>query len=486
MYRSVRNAVLLEQAGERAGPTKLDSALVEHQSWRCGSLFECRFWQPHLVKNTPSKSFVLGEPAASKRISLALISITAALWFTPIVHAQNAGWKLWASGLPPGGPAHLAIAPDHSIYFGLRPGGKPGTQGIIRKASNALSPGGTFVPMPVIPYVTILNDIMAITTTLNSEPVVGIFHPNSPQNLNDPIAFVFDNATNQWITSTVSIPAYLGVFAMATAPNGDIWFGAKWSRVYHSTDQGRSFTAIDESPIVQTVAPCYYPTIWAHAPNDGAIYSINVDRRGWIYAGTEGAGVVYSNDRGTTWKPVDAFACDPQNPMQHNLASPMEPVTHTGNTGAIGFTANNNLVWNGTNLYAYTPQWNSSIGFADLTAQSVTQATGFLPSFISNGLQTEKIVTTTNGTMFLHSGINASFDPNPPPPPGHSTYSMGIYMSIDGIHWTQFNAGITSNNDGLSEGSLAVDGNRVFTETSDGKVWYFDTNDLIFKDSFGG
>lgn len=419
----------------------------------------------------------------SKLLVLAFLAV--APWAAGWVNAQGTGWKLWASGLPPGGPARMAVAPDHTIYFGMRPGGAPGTQGIIRRASNALGPNGTFATMPVIPYVSILNNIMAITTTHNSEPVVGIFHVNTSQHLNDPIVFVFDNTTGQWITATVTTPAILGAFAMATAPNGDIWFGAKWSRIYHSTDGGRSYTAIDESPLVAAVAPCSYPTIYGNNPSDGAIYSINVDRRGWVYAGTEGAGVVYSDDRGATWKPVDAFACDPQNPTQHNLASPMEPVTATGNTGAVGFTAANNPVWNGTDLYAYS-NWPSSIGFADLAAQTVVPATGFLQNFIFNGLQTEKIVTTANGWMFLHSGTNASFDPNPPPPPGHSTYSMGIYSSLDGVHWTQFNTGISSNNDGLSEGSLAVDGNRVFTETSDGKVWYFDTDDTIFKDGFGG
>jgi hypothetical protein len=424
-------------------------------------------------------------PIACCKKLLVLAFLVMAPWGSARVNAQGTGWKLWASGLPHGGTAHLAVAPDHSIYFGMRPGGTPGTQGIVRRSSNTLGASGTFVAMPVIPYASIANDIMAITTTLNSEPVVGIFHATSSQNLNDPIAFVFDNTTGQWITASVNVPALLGVFAMATAPNGDIWFGAKWSRIYHSTDAGRTYTAIDESALVAAAAPCYYPSIYGNNPSDGAIYSINVDRRGWVYAGTEGAGVVYSDDRGATWKPVDVFPCDPQNPMKHNLASPMEPVTYTGNTGAVGFTGNNNLVWNGTNLYAYT-NWPSSIGFADVASHTVVPATGFLQNFINNGLQTERIVTTANGRMFLHSGTNANFDPNPPPPPGRSTYSMGIYTSTDGVHWIQFNTGISSNNDGLSEGSLAVDGNRVFTETSDGNVWYFDTDDTIFKDGFGG
>ncbi|MEP6881794.1 MAG: sialidase family protein [Dokdonella sp.] len=336
--------------------------------------------------------------------------------------------------------------------------------------------------MPAVPYVTITNNISALTSSANSEPVVGIFHDQAAQHFPDPIAFVFDAGSQQWIAATLTIPAQLGVFAMARAPNGDLWFGAKWGRVYRSTDNGRSYTAINETALVAASAPCYYPAIGGN-PSDGAIYSINVDRRGWVYAGTEGAGVIYSSDNGTTWQPVDAFACDPNNPTQHNLASPMEPITHTGNTGAIGFTRDNNVVWNGTGPYNYA-NWFSSIGYADVVAHTAGPVNGFVPYFIVGGLQTQKIVTTASGTMFLHSGTNNSFDPNPPPPPATNLYSKGLYSSNDGQNWTQANNGITSGNNGGAEGSLAVDGDRVFMATVNGKVWYLDTNDGIFSDGF--
>ncbi len=397
-------------------------------------------------------------------------------------------WNLWASGLQKGIHPHLAIAPDHSIYYGLLATG--GTKGVVYKATDALGPVGTFVPLAPIPYVTIGNNIQGLTTTKDSEPVVGIFHyanssdPDGSQaHLNDPIAFVLDRDSGQWIAATVSVPANLGVFAMTRAPNGDVWFGAKWSRVYKSTDGGRSYTAIDDTARVTASAPCYYPNVNG-AQYDGAIYSINVDRRGWVYAGTEGAGVIYSDDAGATWRPVDALACLAANPTQRNPASPMEPVARSGNLGAIGFTNDNNPVWNGTNSFYYN--WVSSIGYADLTTQTVVPAAGFPMNFIYVGLQVSRIVTTTNGKMFLHSGTNASFDPSPPPPPQQSQYSLGIFISDDGINWTQFNTGITSTNDGLSEGALAVDGNRVFTATTDGKVWFYDTSDVLFADGFDG
>ncbi|MFO1493601.1 MAG: hypothetical protein U1F26_02960 [Lysobacterales bacterium] len=405
------------------------------------------------------------------------------------VHGRGeaAGWQLWASGLPGGLHPRLAIGPDHSIYYGVQATG--GTRGIVHRANDALAPAGTFSALPPIPYLSITNNIQALTTNAASEPVVGIYHyyngadPNGNLlHLNDPIAFVYDRSLNQWIAASVSVPAYVGVNAMARAPNGDLWFGGKWSRVYRSTDGGRSYTAIDESPLVQANAPCYYPTLIGN-PSNGAIFSINVDARGWVYVGTEGAGVVYSDDQGVSWRPVDAYACAPGDPNVHNPASPMEPVTRTGNTGAIGFTRNNDLVWNGTELFAY-PNWTSSVGYANLQAHTVAPALGFPDFFIARGVQVSRIVTSANGTLFLHSGANGSFDPNPPPPPLSSLYSMGIYRSDDGIHWTPFNQGISGINDGGAEGSLAVDGVRVFTATSDGKIWYYDDIPRILQDGF--
>lgn len=414
------------------------------------------------------------------------------VWFAVLLCAvpgiaHAADWQLWASGLPGGLHPRLAIAPDHTIYYGVQATG--GARGIIHKASNTLAPSGSFTALPVIPYLSITNNIQALTTNAQSEPVVGIYHyyngadpAGNLLHLNDPIAFVYDNASSQWQAASVSVPAYVGANAMARAPNGDIWFGGKWSRVYRSTDGGRTYTAIDESPLVQANAPCYYPTFIGN-PSNGAIFSINVDARGWVYVGTEGAGVVYSADLGSTWKPVDVYACAPDNPNVHNPASPMEPVTRTGNTGAIGFTLNNDLVWNGTELFAY-PSWTSSLGYADIAAHSVTPASGFLPFFVSRGVQVSKIVTSASGTLFLHSGANANFDPNPPPPPLSSLYSLGLFRSSDGIHWTSFNQGIGGINDGGAEGSLAVDGTRVFTATADGKIWFYDDVPLIHQNGF--
>jgi hypothetical protein len=69
--------------------------------------------------------------------------------------------------------------------------------------------------------------------------------------------------------------------------------------------------------------------------------------------------------------------------------------------------------------------------------------------------------------MFFHSGTS------------NGATQIGIYTSWDGIHWSLFNDGITGQNDGQSQGSLAVDGNKVFMATHDGKVWMYEDTSLI-------
>ncbi len=157
--------------------------------------------------------------------------------------------------------------------------------------------------------------------------------------------------------------------------------------------------------------------------------------------------MIYSDDASARrGNPVDALACLAANPTHwpQPTASPMEPVARSGNRGAIGFTKDNNPVWNGTNSFYYN--WVSSIGYADLTTQSVVPAAGFPMNFIYVGLQVSRIVTTSNGKMFLHSGTNASLRSElPAAAHSRSQYSLGIYISDDGINWTQFNTGITGN-----------------------------------------
>ncbi len=370
------------------------------------------------------------------------------------VSAQT--WKLFASGLQGGTYPKLAIAPNHDIYYGLV--ATSGTKGIIYKAS-AVGNTGTFTALPAITVpASIVNNIQTIVCNENNEPVVGVFRNNT----SEPFLYKFDKNSNTWSASGIDSPPALGAYSVAKSPDGTLWVGAKWACVYRSTDGGASFTKIDECAITKAAYPCFYPS-WTGNELDGAIYSVNVDRNGRVYVGTEGSGVLYSDDNGTSWHPADLFACKQSDNTQKDSASAMKPLSCTGNLGAIGFTKENNVIWNGADMWRLG--WTEMLGYADMQNGTTAQAQGFPTYYISGGLQISKIVTTTNGQIFLHSNVNNQVQGTP-----------GIYTSTNGKDWTVFNTGITGLNDGQSEGSLAVDGNRVFMATHDGKVWVYDAS----------
>ena len=114
------------------------------------------------------------------------------------------------------------------------------------------------------------------------------------------------------------------------------------------------------------------------------------------------------------------------------------------------------------------------MGFADMDLHTVAEVQGLPDYLIQTGQQVSRIVTTDQGQMFFHSGSS------------NGATEIGIYTSWDGINWSLFNDGITGANDGLSQGSLAVDGNKVFMATHDGQVWmYHDTVGVSSTEEYG-
>ena len=373
--------------------------------------------------------------------------------------AQSGSWQLWATGLTVGAWPRLAIAPNHDIFF-VRMSAGGITPGIIYMA-NTQSATGTFTALPAIPVpASLVNNVFSITTNQNSEPIAGIFRSNS----SDPWLFRFNNATQQWVTATTNSSPILGAYCMERAPNGTIWVGAKWNYVYKSTDNGNSYTVIDQSANMQAVYPCYYPT-WNGSTLDGAIYGINIDKNGRVYVGTETNGLLYSDTQGASWKTVDYHPCKTSIPTQRDSFSTMRPACESGNVAGIGFTINNDVVWSGGEMWIFN--WPNEIALANMTNHTITPAAGIPNALITSGQQVSKIVTASNGRMFLHSGG------------ANGATGIGIYTSMDGINWTLFNTGITGFNFGQSQGSLAVDGNNVFMATQDGQIWKYNVLSVL-------
>ena len=366
---------------------------------------------------------------------------------------SQGSWQLWGSGVTSGAWPRLTVAPNHDIFF-VRMSGGSITPGVLYKA-NTQSVTGTFVAMPAIPVPpSLVNNVYSITTNQNSEPIAGIFRSN----IFDPWLFRFNNSTQQWVTAVTNTSPSLGAYTMERAPNGTIWVGAKWTLVYKSTDNGNTYTGIDESTSVTAAYPCYFPT-WGGSTLDGAIYGVNIDKNNRVYLGTETAGLLYSDDQGTHWKPVDYHLCKTNFPTQRDSFSPMKPANFGGNCAGIAFNQNNDVVWSGGAMWTFN--WPNEIALANMSAHTITPAVGIPNALITSGQQVSKIVTASNGQMFLHSG-GAS-----------GATGIGIYTSMDGINWQLFNTGITGTNLGQSLGSLAVDGNMVFMATQDGQIWKY-------------
>ena len=370
-----------------------------------------------------------------------------------LCNAQNPTWTLWASGLPTGVYPRMTVAPNHDIFYALLGAGT--NLGLIYKA-NTQDVHGDFTSLPQIPRpTTIQNNIVALGYNQWSEPLAGIYRSE----INDPWLFRFDIVEQRWDTAVSPFNPTLGGHCIATASNGDIYVGTRWANIYKSTDDGRTFEIINETQLVQSAYPCYYPS-WNGSVYDGAIFGIQIDRNGRVYAGTETAGVIYSDDEGAHWHPADFFACLASDSTVKDSNSAMIALAMSGNVAGLGFTRDNQLVWTGPDMW--TLGWKNKMGYADLDLHTVSQVEGLPDYLIQTGQQVSRIVTTEQGQMFFHSGTS------------NGATEIGIYTSWDGIHWSLFNDGITGANDGLSQGSLAVDGNKVFMATHDGKVWMYE------------
>lgn len=346
----------------------------------------------------------------------------------------------------------MTVAPNHDIFYTLLGAGS--NLGYIYKA-NTQDATGDFNALPIIPRpATIQNNIVALGCNKWSEPLAGIYRSE----INDPWLFRYDLAEGRWDTATAPFNPTLGGHCIATSPDGTIYVGTRWANIYKSNDDGRTFEIIDETQAVQSAYPCYYPT-WNGSTYDGAIFSIQVDRNGRVYAGTETAGVIFSDDQGVNWHPADFFACRPEDNTMKDSNSAMIALALSGNVAGLGFTHDNQLVWTGADMW--TLGWKNKMGYADMDLHTVSEVQGLPDYLIQTGQQVSRIVTTDQGQMFFHSGSS------------NGATEIGIYTSWDGIHWSLLNDGITGANDGLSQGSLAVDGNKVFMATHDGQVWMF-------------
>ncbi len=280
--------------------------------------------------------------------------------------------------------------------------------------------------------------------------------------------FYFDVPTQTWVAANyVGSKPNLIVHNMSMAPNGTIWGAGRWHDVYKSTDNGRTFTDINPH---NTIPAIMWPT-QTGATDEGATYGIFYDpNTNCVFTGTETGGVIYSADDGAHWDCVD--------PHYHNNSG-----TSTinegflGNIWGFGLSKTNELIING---YPGTGAPSGNFGAIgqgmyhyNHTAKTDGVCAGFPAYLFNNQKYYDHIITTADGHNFFEIERTPDVD---------FVGQGGIYTSADGINWTAFNTGITFPSFGTgsyhytySEGALAVNGNDVYTATSDGKIYIYNT-----------
>lgn len=365
-------------------------------------------------------------------------------------YSQNSRWELWGQVPLKGAFPRIVISEKHMLYITMM-----GTnqQGLVYKA-NSTADTAVFSKLSNIEFPpSHINNVQTLIPTIDGSIIAGIFRTNSTE----PFLYKYDSVRSKWYPCKVDHMPSLGAFSSSISRNGTLWIGAKWSYIYKSTDNGENFIRIDESANIKSAYPCYYPSVTGNQTN-GAIYSIAIDNNDRVYAGTEGAGVVFSDDGGSTWHPVDKKVCLEVDVEKRDTLSHLYPLVNTGNVGAIGITADNNLVINGTNLWSFG--WKNSLCYANISEGVAEEVIGFPDYAITTGLQVTHIVTTKNGTLVLFTGKSSSQNIEPT-----------IYVSHNGKQWKKLRDGLPDSIEPQSQGSLAVDGNMIFMATTDGKVW---------------
>jgi MYXO-CTERM domain-containing protein len=423
---------------------------------------------------------------STRRARLAATVLTAAALLLAPSRSdadEPQAWVLWADishGFPAGQYPSLAIAPNGDFFATIQaPQGD--AHGRVWR-TNVSDPARQFEPMPSFPLPppaagSQQANVSAMTVNLAGEPVVALYAAGQNNNT-APLLFRWDSATSAWVAATLTpnLPCGRGIQRLerGPGPDGVIWAGCQWHDVYRSTDGGRTFAVLDESAILATTDPGYFPTRAAGTSNAGAVYGLSVAADGTVYLGTETAGGIYSSDQGKTFHPVDV---DYQDPM-----SAMARITNAGNCSGVGVAADGKVIYScRAGLGAFPVDDGVRLWVADRAARTVTSAVGMPAGVIGNQAVT-RIVTNASGVMFLHTNAPTIDLTNGTPAAG------GVYRSLDGVHWEQFNAGIKltshlaqqnvwvdGNGHGVA-GAFAVSGDDVYLASTQGSIWLYGKN----------
>jgi MYXO-CTERM domain-containing protein len=425
------------------------------------------------LSNHPDRGAVVPRIArASLSISLSIAALTllAGSLLSPDADAAEA-WVRWAdtsNGVATGIYPVLTVAHStHSIFYSYRfP--VPDMKGRVYRADlqdparsfTMMSQAGFDLPPPVN---NPQFNVFSMTTNDAGEPILGLMTAGGYSTTNKLLRW--DSASSTWVqpalfaegASPGALAPNRAIYSLARAPDGTIWGGHQFSKISRSTDGGKSFAVISDDYYLNVSSPGF--------TSAASINGVVVGPDGWLYAGTEIGGGIYSPDQGASWRSLDAF--------WGNSTSPMRMASALTNCAGIGVTPDGKIVLQGGKPNdASIPDDLVHMVWIDPVNKVAKSVSGVKPGLLG-GQDVHKILTTDSGDMFFIAGSVPFQDP---------MYGEqgGVYTSKDGLDWHTFNTGITwyvakPPSGSTATTSLAVDGNDVYFATANGVIWHYNT-----------
>lgn len=313
--------------------------------------------------------------------------------------------------------------------------------------------------------VVISGTPVSITITV-SNGITGYNFSSTPALTNTQPVFYWWDATNQvWQAAAVSGKTYpytVNVGNFTTAADGSLWTCSGFSPyVYHSTDGGMSYTAID---INAAVPANYFPIPCTGGETSfGRIFSIVAGWGNEVVIGTETGGYLQTTNNGQTWTSLDP------NFTNTNSASPLGRI---GNATVAGIDHHGYFLLENSEMSVCPAKANwtgvALIGFRPADGSYYNADYGFAGTFVPDRVFT----AASSGLSYTY--LNQNY-----------LLQGGVYCTLDGVHWSQFNQGSALDlpfPDGYTNveeagGCITATGNTVYI--GDGAIYSFDSTPVL-------
>lgn len=256
------------------------------------------------------------------------------------------------------------------------------------------------------------SPVWVSTNSLQFNPPGGAANPL-------PVFYWFDETNQVWQPSGVTNKTYpytgnVGNFSIAS--DGSLWAcSGFYPYAYRSTDGGKNFTAFGINARVPTN---YIPIPINGIAGFGEIFSVFAGWNNEVVIGSETGGYLHTTNNGISWRSLD--------PNFTSITS-TNPLGRTGDARVLGRDKYGNFLCGNTLIEQSTAQTNwgnvKIIGWRPQDNSVFPATNGFLPM-----VGIASIVTTPSGQSFMFQ-------------PQNYLLQGGVYRSMNGHDWAQFNTG---------------------------------------------